>query len=178
MIAGNPSEPPSPIPISAQYARAFVGDDDPACDNGDTCKEPIKRAQLFGKKGSKNTKKGRGLKKVRQLKGKGKGKAKAKVVANIQEASKTSEVPSDAGSGMGLYQPHLYSERYHIFVQAAMQNGATCNDAKGQWLSSQDRANLLADMPLPELKRRRFVCKECKANPFVRVNPKAALGGC
>ena len=179
MIAGNPSEPPSPIPISAQYARAF-DDDDPACDNGVTCKEPIKRAQLFGKKGSKNTKKGRGLKKVRQLKGK--GKAKAKVVANIEvQASKTSEVPkpsSDAGSGMGLYQPHLYSERYRVFVQAAMQNGATCNDAKGQRLSSQDRANLLADMPLPELKRRRFVCKECKANPFVRVNPKAALGGC
>ena len=170
LIAANHSEPASPIPISAQYARAFDDDDQPH--NGSTSKVPVKRARLFGKGCEKNDK-GLGVKKIGRVRAK--AMAKAKVAAKVSEKSGASK---ESSAGFGLYQPHLYSEKYQVFVQAAMKDGARFKDAKAQWLSSQDRANLLADMPLPELKRRKFVCKECQSNPFIRVNPQAALGGC
>ena len=118
------------------------------------------------------------MKQAGRVKPKAKAKAAAKLEVKVSEGSGVSEPVCKEGSGFGSYKPHFYSEKYRIFVQAAKNNGATCAEAKAQWISSQERANLLADMPLPELKRRRFVCKECQSNPFVHVNAKAALGGC
>ena len=43
-----------------------------------------------------------------------------------------------------------------------------------EWGTSLRKAQLLAHVPLPELKRRRFVGKEAETNPFLEMVEKAA----
>ena len=75
----------------------------------------------------------------------------------------------------GEYLPHDFSKRAKQFRENAKAQGHAPRKAREMWITSEERASILKDVPLQELKRRKFVPKECTENPFVRT---AALGGC
>ena len=54
------------------------------------------------------------------------------------------------------------------FMEAAKKEGKCVSmaEARAEWSGSLKRAKLLANLSLPELKRRRFVTKDCESNPF------------
>ena len=150
---------PDPIPVSDQYVAAFGDDDEGDLDPHD--------AGHVGKT-------------VLGLL-KGRGVIQAEVASNpkgrftFKRASDTSKCPEnsrDAGEIAGQYTPHLYAEKRKIFLGSAKLKGLSYKDANASWNSSKERALLLCDVPLPELKRRRFVSKSCTQNPF-----QVAAGG-
>lgn len=55
------------------------------------------------------------------------------------------------------YQPKMFSEKRKQFIAAERAAGLSFKDANNKWMSSNERANLLANMPMAELKKRRFV---------------------
>lgn len=108
--------------------------------------------------------------------------AKSKTVGEIKGAKKDSEKNkknTDPGLGM-TYQPGKMNEVKALYVkkflELAAANGkeASKSEALEKWKNSVKRAQLLANVPLPELKKRRFVTKDCTENPFFL---KAQQGG-
>ena len=69
-------------------------------------------------------------------------------------------------SGSEGYTPHLYAEKRKAFLQEAQQKGLGAGEARAAWNESREKALLLCDVPIPELKRRKFVAKGCTENPF------------
>lgn len=67
------------------------------------------------------------------------------------------------------YKPGDMNFHCDCFIAEYMANGKMSRaEAKEQWKTSLKRALLLKDVSLSELKRRRFVDKDCKSNPFAR----------
>ena len=70
------------------------------------------------------------------------------------------------------YEAGKMAEIRSFFIKQYMESMSnmgkkvTRSDASKAWMTSTKRAQLLAQMPLPELKRRRFVPKDCEENPF------------
>ena len=163
---------PEPIALNAQYIGAFNAEEDDEEDApGASHADPPCRATTFRRKNSKllNKKWNKGNKRV--------GKKKQAPGKNARAPGKNarpsnSNPAASAGSG-SAYCPKLFKERYAAFLKAARQDGASGKEAQAKWVASAERAALLADLPLPELKRRRFVAKSCTANPFSKAN----LGG-
>lgn len=69
-------------------------------------------------------------------------------------------------SGTEIYSPQRYSLLRTDFIDKERQNGATFSAAKGLWDKSDLKRQLLGPVSLPELKKRRFVPKECQSNPW------------
>ena len=73
------------------------------------------------------------------------------------------------------YEPAEYMKCCKTFIQdfldqaAASGEEATYAMARDKWSTSMKRAMLLSTVSLPELKRRRFVSKDCTGNPFAAM---------
>lgn len=67
-----------------------------------------------------------------------------------------------------VYQAGDYNMQRMKWIENYIQTneGVTKAMAGLAWGSSMKRATLLMDVPMKELKRRKFVGKECKENPF------------
>ena len=93
-----------------------------------------------------------------------KGRAKAKP-AKLKD-------PGRSDIRQGSYSPKVYSDRATAFIKCKRKDGATNSEAQEMWLQSHERATMLANLSVGELKRRRFVPKGTVENPFA-----AKLGG-
>ena len=161
---------PGPIALSEQYKKAF---DDQASEEEDEAD-----VATASKAKSKNKK----VKKpVKPRKSKGtRPKAKPKRFSFRPSPNKaTAAIASSCGDTAKhvqqedqAYCPHHFSEKSKIFVQTRISEGFSYRDAQKLWRESHERAQLLATVPLKELKRRKFVAKGVQENPF-----KAALAG-
>ena len=76
--------------------------------------------------------------------------------------------PAKASSSEGTegYTPHLYAEKRKAFLQEAQQKGLGAGEARAAWNESMEKALLLRDVSIPELKRRKFAAKGCTENLF------------
>ncbi|CAE7513334.1 unnamed protein product, partial [Symbiodinium sp. KB8] len=170
---------PAPIPlISEQYVKALRGakakvadandDGDDAADDAEASDaaehSSSDRDHEDEKKPKTSSPKSAGfrfnpvfLKKAAASK---KPKAKAK-----SKNCKPSAVPLDCGD----YRPHEFNKQAKLFRANAKAAGHSPATARKMWIDSKERARLLSDVPLQELKRRKFVPKECTENPFPRA---------
>ena len=143
------------------------------------------------------------LKEKPASKQKAKAKAKAKgtkKAAKPTQPKKTSKAPpkvspkktnqakkdeghkkcKEAGNAEGKadgssYKPGLMMQQRDEYIQEYMASGEHSRaEASESWAKSIKRAMLLKDLSLPELKRRRFVGKECQTNPFAEMVANAA----
>ena len=59
--------------------------------------------------------------------------------------------------GEETYQPKMFSEKRKQFIAAERAAGLSYKDANKKWMSSNERVSLLMNVPMSELKKRRFV---------------------
>ena len=131
---------PEPLPQSAQYKKSL----------GQEANDPEGLAPTKPKK-KKSTKR----------------PAQLKDAANSQKSD--SQPAGTELQTMGeQYEPQKYSKVRKEFLQDLKSKGvASSRDREDSWNKSSVKRNLLATIPLQELKRRRFVSKECKVHPYV-----------
>lgn len=66
--------------------------------------------------------------------------------------------------------PWNYNSVRLSFIHAAKKDkGLNYKQAKELWDNSQEKKQILAPVPLAELKRRKFVAKSCNANPWAKL---------
>lgn len=136
--------PPTPFAQSAQYKKTFDAKDD---DDDD--------GELAEAQAKKNTKK----KKTR--------KGKKPGPAQVQRAKKKqSDQAVQAPAAGEVCQANRYSELRTDFINKLKESGVKYKAAAEQWNNADLKRQLLANVPLPELKKRRFVTKDCTTNPW------------
>lgn len=128
---------PQPFPQNAQYKKNMENQADA---------QDAEVAAVKAKKSAKKKKKKRGP-------------------AQVADA-KRAEAPVCQASETEVYSPQRYSLLRKDFIDKACQNGSTFSEAKGLWDDSALKRQLLGPVSLPELKKRRFVSKECQSNPW------------
>ena len=138
---------PKPFPQSAQYKNSIEDADDGERDTPN--EKPTKKLH----KRKKN--------------------AKKRPPAQIKHAAKDpkqDEHPTDTeikpAAQDETYSPTRYAELRKKFIDDKRSGGMTWRDANAEWNSSDLKRRLLSCVELSELKRRRFVPKECEANPW------------
>jgi len=89
-----------------------------------------------------------------------KKKKKAKRPAQIKEVAVAPDVST------GKYVPHEYSASRKQFISEKRLAGMAASEAEEEWKKSDVKRQLLSHVPLQELKRRKFVPKECEINPW------------
>ena len=73
------------------------------------------------------------------------------------------------------YEPGEYIKCCKSFIKEFLAQAAANGEeasyamARDKWATSMKRASLLSTVSLPELKRRRFVSKDCTTNPFAAM---------
>ncbi|CAE7946945.1 unnamed protein product [Symbiodinium sp. KB8] len=180
-------EPSKGFPLNSQYAGAFDAEDadgvhdEPPED--DEPKKPKKGAnrkvkKLKSKPGSQKT----GPGEIENLKSKaGSQKTGPQEVENLKSkagSQKTAAETEDLDPDLiEAYVPNLYGEKRLTYIAThAPQHGS--KEAAKMWNSSLQKARLLAGVSLRELKKRKFVDKNCSTNPYKEVVRKQAkLGG-
>lgn len=60
-------------------------------------------------------------------------------------------------SQLMLYKPKEFAEARLNFIKIQRAQGLSFAEASKSWSTSEERADLLADLPVSELKRRRFI---------------------
>ena len=73
---------------------------------------------------------------------------------------KVDEVADDSKS------PWNYNEIRVSFIKKLQGEGVSFSDAKEQWDKSEDKRLFLQDVSVKELKRRKFIPKDCTVNPW------------
>lgn len=104
----------------------------------------------------------------KKKKNKGKSsKKKKKVPAQLSKA-KLQEKSDDTAAvhDEGVYEAKTYSILRKKFIDEVRETGLSYKDANEKWNSSAEKCRLLSTLSLPELKRRRFVSKDCEENPW------------
>lgn len=138
---------PEPFPQNAQYKNAIDEDE------GGATETPTKKIQ----------------KKKKKQKSKGK---KRRAPAQVQKAA-TVEPASDEMDTSDFrpgeeYTPQRYNFLRKKFLDERMATGVTWKNAQSEWNNSDVKAQLLSSVDLPELKRRRFVTKDCTVHPWAQ----------
>ena len=139
------TEIPQPFPQSAQYKKTQRA----AADDDELAEPPAK------------PKKSKGLKK----------KSK-KRPAQIKQAAATSNDVQEVFSQEPDYQegekysPNRYSYLKKSFVDEKVAAGTERSQAQQEWNQSTIKRQLLSTISLAELKRRKFVTKECEEHPW------------
>lgn len=99
-----------------------------------------------------------------------KGKKTETPKKKAEKTKKDKDPPKEdvAQGNSTVYQAGDYNVQRKKFIEEYIETneGSTKTVASLAWGSSVKRASLLCDVPLSELKRRRFVGKECTENPF------------
>ena len=90
---------------------------------------------------------------------------------NTQTADDETEAPaakSKRPNVYGKYKAGLYACKRFVFIKRIQERFPKMSfwQANRYWLKCPERMELLADMPLPELKRRRFAPKGCTVHPY------------
>lgn len=136
---------PPPFPQSAQYKK---DDDDYA----------------------QSTAEGETGKPCKQKKKKRVKKAKKRCPAQVNKTPKVAEEPAASvfvpAKSDETYSPFRYAELRKHFVDDKMSTGLSWKDAQAEWNNSDLKRQLLSTVDLPELKKRRFVSKDCTKNPW------------
>ena len=139
---------PAPFPQSAQYKKADEAD----VDNQD---EPgTEKPRQKRKKKSKNKRRA-----PAQVAKAFKGDPKAEPAVVVPDEFKPA-TPDET------YTPARYSELRKHFVSEKMAAGMSWKDAQAEWNRGNLKRQLLSSLDLPELKKRRFVSKDCTTNPW------------
>ena len=144
---------PDPVAVSDQYVAAF-DDEDLAAEEDD------RGASLQAASGS-----------LREFL----GRARKPRVCKASKKRKGSAASRKKRAATKGVRGSDYSGQRQAFLDASKKDGLTSKQANAAWLTSPDRASLLATMSLSELKRRRFVPKGSTGNPFAVC--VADLGG-
>ena len=80
------------------------------------------------------------------------------------------------------YEPGEYMKCCKSFIKEFLDQAAANGEeasyamARDKWATSMTRASLLSTVSLPELKRRRFVSKDCTTNPFAAMAAQVQEG--
>ena len=133
---------PAPVPFaqSAQYKKNMTRDE--GDQNEDEDERPAQaRTQRKPKKKNKKSKKG---------------------PAQICKAAKQPVAASETEE----YSPHRYTLLRKNFIDTLKNDGVSFKSAVEDWNNSKLKRQLLCNVPLNELKRRRFVPKEYQKNPW------------
>ena len=135
---------PPPFPQSAQYKK----EDEVEPEEGDPeTGKPCKKSTRKSKKAKK-----RGPAQVHKTK-----------VAEIPDAAPSEFLPATSEE---TYSPSRYAELRKHFVTEKMSAGLSWKNAQAEWNQSDLKRQLLCAVSLPELKKRRFVSKDCTENPW------------
>ena len=136
----NLGDAPKPFAQEAQYKKKFNKDkvDDPDAGELLTPKGP-------GKSSSKSK-----MKKLRPT------------IQNVKNKKGT----EPTASSENVYKPHEYSRIRKEFIDSKKDSGLSSKDAAEAWNQSQQKRKLLGGVPLPELRRRRFIPMGCDSNPW------------
>ena len=78
-------------------------------------------------------------------------------------ASKSSSCRSQS---TGAYTPQVFASTRLQYIAKLKEEGLGHREASLKWNESEEKRNLLKDLSVSELIRRRFVQKGCQANPF------------
>ena len=133
---------PEPFPISKQYKNRAGG-------NGDLQDASVSKTQGTNTKGSKP----KGPKSTENTNKKqllGKVKAKKRIVDT------------------GAYEPSVYADKRKLFMKQIRDAGHSHVVANCSWNLSQEKRDLLCDVPVTELKRRRFLPAGATTNPWAK----------
>lgn len=137
-LKGIHAEAPPPFAQSAQYQKAFK-------DAEESVEEDPKGK---AKKGLKKKKKKADLKK-------------------LQETSKLQPVATDGEDTGSTYKAKEYGNLRQQFIAIARQDrGISSAEAAQEWNNSALKRKLLSCLSVPELRRRRFIEKDCNHNPW------------
>ena len=131
---------PEPFAQNKQYKKNFEGDGDE--------QDPEAPA-----KKSKKSKKKKCTKPPAQVKN----------AAQVEVHEPSASVSAESAV---TYAPHEYSSLRQQFLSEKTLAGMSAKDAREEWNKSDVKRRLLSGVPLPELKRRRFVPKDCQVNPW------------
>ena len=137
---------PAPVPFAqnAQYKKNMSRDEDDG--DEDEIEKPAQAKTQCKTKKKKNRKPKKGPARICDA------KAAKQPVA---EPSETEE-----------YSPHRYTLLRKDFIDKLKNDGVKHGAAVVDWNNSKLKRQLLCNVPLNELKRRRFVPKECQQNPW------------
>ena len=92
----------------------------------------------------------------------GKRPAQVKCASTMPQETKAVAEATDTEE----YSPQRYAVLRKKFIDDLRSEGVAYKLAASQWNSSALKKQLLAPLDLPELKRRRFVTKDCTENPW------------
>ncbi|CAE7221878.1 unnamed protein product [Symbiodinium microadriaticum] len=162
---------PGPFSITEQYAKAFTFK--PAGKHSDSDGHPdglVVQPSTTCKKGFRFTPQ-KVLCNSEAAKSESKPD-KPKKASNNKKPKKTGTTKSD--HIYGDYIPQNFLERSWIFREEARAQGYSFSEAREMWKNSRERMEMLSMVPLPELKRRRFVSKMVVAE-LLQVNAPGML---
>ena len=93
-----------------------------------------------------------------------KARAKTRAAQELADSESESEDPEPK---KGTGSSWNYNEVRLGFLASLKEQGYKFVDAKAQWDKSEEKRQLLSSLSLPELKRRKFVDKQCTVHPWV-----------
>ena len=74
--------------------------------------------------------------------------------------------PSNPGKRKAQKSEWKYNETKTTFIASLKKDGLKYSEAVAEWDQSLEKKQLLGSISLPELKKRRFVDRSCKSNPW------------
>eukprot|EP00435_Cladocopium_sp_Y103_P030346 s1178_g7.t1 len=136
---------PAPFAQSAQYKKNLTTDPD---EDEDEMDGPA-QAQAKPKRQTKKKK-----------------KPKKKGPAQVSHVKTAEQLPIPEPAAAEEYSPHRYAVLRKDFIDKLRNDGVAYKAAVDDWNNSKLKRQLLCNVPLQDLKRRRFVPKECQQNPW------------
>ena len=141
-IKASNEKPVEAFAVSKQYKSARNADDE----EGAVDEEPVKVNKKKKKKGKKPKKMRVQIREDQKAEPKASGKKREQMY--------------------GEYKPESYKKARVDFIKERRDQGDSFKDASDAWNESSMKAQLLCQMPVAELVRRRFVEKGTTSNPW------------
>lgn len=92
---------------------------------------------------------------------------KSKVLKSASSAASVlAAAESSKQKRYGQYTPHVYKQQRTQYIEARRAEGASYALANAGWNLSKEKAELLCEVPISELIRRRFLAKGAQSNPW------------
>lgn len=92
---------------------------------------------------------------------------KPKAASKVKKPSSSSSNTGTSSCGSsGVYTPQLFAAMRVEYMNKLKEGRLSHREASQKWQDSEEKKNLLKDLPVSELIRRRFVPKGTTTNPF------------
>ena len=92
---------------------------------------------------------------------------KSKVLKSASSAASVlAAAESSKQKRYGQYTPHVYKQQRTQYIEARRAEGASYALANAGWNLSKEKAELLCEVPISELIRRRFLAKGAQSNTW------------